>query len=89
MALSEKARLYLKAALVNKDVATEVVAMIEAAANSSPDNLAVNITPQTDGALSVGTETKAFNALYLKDTVTGQIYRIEIENGVFQADEVL
>lgn len=48
------------------------------------ENIDVDMAPDTDGARSIGKSTKAFKALYLKDQVTGNIYRIEMSNGTLQ-----
>jgi hypothetical protein len=48
-------------------------------------NIDVDIQPDTDGGRDVGTAAKSFNALWLKDTVTGDAYRLEVTSGVLQA----
>jgi hypothetical protein len=49
------------------------------------ENIAVNIAPSANGGQSIGTETKAWAGLYLKDTANSSVYRIEVSNGVIQA----
>lgn len=88
MSLSDKAKLYLTAALANRAVAEEIITLLETV-QPNPTALQVNIAPLVDGGQSIGTGTKAFSAVYLKDTITGQIYRLEVENGFLQADEVI
>jgi hypothetical protein len=49
------------------------------------ENIGVNIAPSANGGQSVGTVTKAWSGLYLKDTANSSIYRIEVASGVIQA----
>jgi hypothetical protein len=49
------------------------------------ESIAVDIAPSANGGQSVGTETKAWAGLYLKDTANSSVYRIEVSNGVIQA----
>lgn len=48
----------------------------------------MDLLPDNNGVRKLGNTTKAWEALYLKDTVTAQVYRVEIANGVFQAATV-
>ena len=41
--------------------------------------------PLTNGSNNLGTSTKGFQYLYLKDTANTNVYRIEIVSGVLQA----
>lgn len=48
-------------------------------------NVDIDIQPDTDAAWSLGTETKSWKDIFLKDKTTGDKYRLEIDNGVLQA----
>lgn len=49
------------------------------------ENIDVNPQPDTNGARSLGIVTKAWKNVFLKDTVTSQVYRVEVISGVLQA----
>jgi hypothetical protein len=45
-------------------------------------NIVVNMSPSVNGGQSVGTVAKGFSALYLKDTMSAQVYRLDMVSGV-------
>ena len=47
-------------------------------------NITVDPQPFTNGSQAIGTVTKAWEAIYLKDTLSSQVYRLEVTGGVFQ-----
>lgn len=47
-------------------------------------NITVDPQPLTNGSQALGTVAKAWEYLYLKDTASSQVYRLEVTNGVFQ-----
>jgi len=47
------------------------------------ENIVVNPAPFVNGNKTLGQETKAWGALYLKDTNSAQVYKIEMISGVF------
>lgn len=51
-------------------------------------NITTDIAPITNGAFSVGTASKGMKKIYLKDTVTNQVYELAINNGVFEPSPV-
>lgn len=48
-------------------------------------NIAVDLQPTNNGFVFVGSGVKGFKGLFLKDTLSNDVYRIEIVNGVVQA----
>lgn len=48
-------------------------------------NIAVDMQPITNGSQSVGTLSKAFKSVFLKDTLSAQVYEIKVVSGVLQA----
>jgi hypothetical protein len=48
------------------------------------ENISVDPTPLSNGSQSLGTVTKAWGSLFFKDTVTSQVYKLEVTNGIFQ-----
>lgn len=44
-------------------------------------NINVNPQPDTDGNRSLGTQAKAWSFLFLKDSVTGEVWKLEMNNG--------
>lgn len=46
-------------------------------------NIAVNPSPNVNGGHSLGTTSKAWSSLYLRDSATSQVYKLQIVNGVF------
>lgn len=50
--------------------------------------IAVNVSPAVAGAVSVGTATKPFSYLFLKDSATSQVYQFIITNGTFAIEPV-
>lgn len=47
-------------------------------------NIAVDAQPVSNGFVSVGSAAKGFKDIYLKDKLSGQVYRLEISSGTFQ-----
>lgn len=47
-------------------------------------NISVDPQPFTNGSQAIGTVVKAWEAVYLKDTASSQVYRLEVTGGVFQ-----
>lgn len=47
-------------------------------------NIEVNIQPDIDGSRSIGTAAKRWKEIFLRDQTTGDTYRLEVDNGVFQ-----
>lgn len=52
------------------------------------NNIATNPSPLASGSQALGTLAKPWSGLYLKDTVTSQVYLLQIVSGSFQALEV-
>jgi hypothetical protein len=52
------------------------------------DNITTNPKPAVAAGQSLGTLAKPWSGLYLKDTVTSQVYLLQIVSGTFQALEV-
>jgi hypothetical protein len=48
-------------------------------------NIVVDIQPDTSGNHSVGTVTKPWKDIFLKDKTTAQVWRLEVDSGVLQA----
>lgn len=46
-------------------------------------NIIVDVQPDTNGNHSIGTVTKAWKDIFLKDTSSAQVYKIEIVSGIF------
>jgi hypothetical protein len=51
-------------------------------------NITTDIVPATDNTRVLGSALKGFKAMYLVDDVTGLKYRVEVNNGIFQAVEI-
>lgn len=45
-------------------------------------NIPVSLQPDTNGARNIGSVTRAWGALFLKDKTTAQVYELSIDNGV-------
>ena len=52
------------------------------------NNITTNPAPVSNGAHSVGTVTKGWSGLYLKDTASAQVYRLDITAGVLNITAV-
>lgn len=52
------------------------------------ENIAVDIQPDVNGTRSVGTVTKAWESVFIKDKSGPQVYELEVVSGVFQATAV-
>jgi hypothetical protein len=48
-------------------------------------NIAADIQPDTNANHSLGTVTKAWKDIYLKDKITSQVWRLEVASGILQA----
>lgn len=51
-------------------------------------NIVVDPQPLNNGSQDLGTDIKAWGALFLKDQANAQIYKLEVVNGVFQVTAV-
>lgn len=49
------------------------------------EQIVVNPQPSVNGAQSLGSTVRAWSAVYLRDTVTSDIYRVEMVSGALQA----
>lgn len=47
-------------------------------------NIVVDPQPLSNGSQALGTVAKSWEAVYLKDTLSSQVYRLEVTGGVFQ-----
>jgi hypothetical protein len=52
------------------------------------ENINVDIKPDTNGARAVGSVTRGWKYVFLKDTTSAQVYRLEVVSGVFQITPV-
>lgn len=52
------------------------------------DAIVTDPKPAVNGAVGLGTVTKAWKSLFIKDKVTAQVYELEIVSGVLQATAV-
>jgi hypothetical protein len=49
-------------------------------------NITVDPQPQTNAAYSIGTVSKAWKLIYIKDKITSQVYEVEVVNGIFAVE---
>jgi hypothetical protein len=84
MALSERTTRIIKTALADPKAAAELILLLNELA--PPTALTVNIAPAQSGAVSVGSDSRAFSSVFLRDRITGQVWRLEVEDGVFQVE---
>jgi hypothetical protein len=52
------------------------------------ENIQVDIQPDLNGNHSVGSISKGWKSLFLKDKVTAQVYELEVVSGTLQATAV-
>lgn len=52
------------------------------------DNIDTNPKPAVAGGYSLGTISKAWSGLYLKDTITSQVWLLQVVSGAFEVIEV-
>lgn len=88
MSLSDRTIRALKAAVADPKAAAELLAVLEGISENPTTALTLNVTPATGSTVSVGTDNQAFSAVFLKDRITGQVWRLEVEDGVFQVETV-
>ena len=63
-------------------------AVLVSGGGSDLSNIVVDPKPAVNAAVGLGTVTKAWKSLFIKDKVTSQVYELEIVSGVLQATAV-